>query len=102
MRLIDADALEKRMVQRLVALRKEYGNYDHYTDGFDDACQYVEDAETIDVVGQFKAQMIRLVKSFEVLIACTGVSVLTRAVERATFDINEGENNELVQSSRNL
>ena len=35
MRLIDADALEKRMEKRLNALRKGYGNYDHYTSGFE-------------------------------------------------------------------
>ena len=48
MRLIDADALEMRMEERLNALRKEYGNYDHYTDGFDEGCVAVEDAETVD------------------------------------------------------
>lgn len=50
MRLIDADALEKRMEERLNALRKEYGNYDHYTDGFEEGCIAVEDAETIETV----------------------------------------------------
>lgn len=48
MRLIDADALEKRMEERLNALRKEFGNYDHYTDGFEEGCVAVEDAETIN------------------------------------------------------
>ena len=48
MRPIDADALEKRMEERLNALRKEFGNYDHYTDGFEEGCVAVEDAETIN------------------------------------------------------
>ena len=47
-RLIDANALEKRMEERLNSLRKEFGNYDHYTDGFEEGCVAVEDAETID------------------------------------------------------
>jgi hypothetical protein len=49
-RLIDANALEKRMEERLNSLRKEYGNYDHYTDGFEEGCEAVEYAETLDPV----------------------------------------------------
>lgn len=48
MRVIDADALEKRMEERLNSLRKEFGNYDHYTDGFEEGMVAVEDAPTID------------------------------------------------------
>ena len=48
MRLIDADALEKRMNERLRALTKECGYYDGYTCGFDEGCTAVEDAPTID------------------------------------------------------
>ena len=43
------------------------------------------------LVEQFKAQMIDLVKSYEVLIGCTGVSVLTRAIERMTVAMVEEE-----------
>lgn len=50
MRLIDADALEKRMEERLNSLRNAYGNYDHYTDGFEEGCVAAEDAETVDAV----------------------------------------------------
>ena len=49
-RLIDANALEKRMEERLNSLRKAYGNHDHYTDGFEEGCVAVEYAETIDPV----------------------------------------------------
>lgn len=48
MRLIDADALEKRMEERLKALTKECGYYDGYTCGFEEGCVAVEDAPTID------------------------------------------------------
>ena len=48
MRLIDADALEKRMNERLRALTKECGYYDGYTCGFEEGCVAVEDAKTID------------------------------------------------------
>ena len=34
--------------ERRDVLRKEFGNYDHYTDGFEEGCVAVEDAETID------------------------------------------------------
>lgn len=49
-RLIDADALVEYMDSRVVDLREMYGDYYHYTDGFDDALQVVEDAPTIDAV----------------------------------------------------
>ena len=49
-RYIDADALLERMEARLKQLRTEYGDYDHYTDGFDEGLVAVEDADTADVV----------------------------------------------------
>ena len=49
-RLIDADKLLERMEKRLNNLRKEFGNYDHYTDGFDEGCVAVEDAADIDAI----------------------------------------------------
>lgn len=50
MRLIDADALIEFMDGRLFDLREMYGNYDHYTDGFECALCLAEDATTIDAV----------------------------------------------------
>lgn len=47
---IERDALLKRMEERLAALRREYGDYDHYTDGFEEGCVAVEDATAADVV----------------------------------------------------
>lgn len=49
-RYIDADALLERMESRLKQLRTEYGDHDHYTDGFDEGLVAVEDADTADVV----------------------------------------------------
>lgn len=48
--LIDADALKEYMDSRVFDLREMYGDYDHYTDGFDDALQVVEYAPIIDAV----------------------------------------------------
>lgn len=47
-RLIDADELEAKMEKRIAYLRKEYGDYDHYTDGYCEALDRVEDASTVD------------------------------------------------------
>lgn len=47
MRPIDADALEKYLNDRIADLRKEYGNYDAYTNGVDDALTAIEDAPTL-------------------------------------------------------
>ena len=47
-RLIDANALEKRMAQCYKEMEAKNGPYDHYACGFDDAITYVEDAPTID------------------------------------------------------
>lgn len=58
MRLIDANALEKRMAQRLKELEAKNGPYDHYTNGFDDAITYVDEAPTIDAVPVVHARWI--------------------------------------------
>lgn len=47
---IDREALEKRLNERLECLRKEYGYYDHYTDGYDEAVDAVEETPAADVV----------------------------------------------------
>lgn len=51
---IERGALEEKLNRRLEQLRKEYGNYDHYTDGFDEAVDIVEDepaaADVVEVV----------------------------------------------------
>lgn len=56
MRLIDADALIEFMDGRLFDLREMYGNYDHYTDGFECALCLAEDALTIDAVPVVRCQ----------------------------------------------
>lgn len=42
--------LEDAMAERYEFLREKNGNYDHYTDGFEDAMLYVEDAPAVDAV----------------------------------------------------
>ena len=47
---IEREALLNRMEKRLASLRKDYGDYDHYTDGFEEGCVAVEDADAADVL----------------------------------------------------
>lgn len=49
MRPIDADALEKYLNARVADLRKEYGDYDAYTDGVDDALAVAEMFPTLSL-----------------------------------------------------
>lgn len=48
MRLIDADALEKKLNERYDYLLNENGPYDHFTDGYGEAVSAVEDFPTVD------------------------------------------------------
>lgn len=48
-RYADLDALEKALNERLTFLRECSGNYDPYTDGFDEAVDRVENFPTADV-----------------------------------------------------
>lgn len=48
MRLIDADALEKKLNERYDYLLNENGPYDHFTDGYEEATSTVEDFPTVD------------------------------------------------------
>lgn len=47
---IERKALEKQLNERLRFLHKEYGHYDHYTDGYDEAVDTVENEPSADVV----------------------------------------------------
>lgn len=49
-RYADLDALEKELNERLTFLRERNGNYDQYTDGFDEAVDRVENFQTADAV----------------------------------------------------
>lgn len=42
---IERGALEKELNRRLLYLRKENGYYDHYTDGYDEAVDTVENCQ---------------------------------------------------------
>ena len=46
----DIEELQKQVRERLLCLRKEYGYYDHYTDGFNEAVDVIDDFPTTDVV----------------------------------------------------
>lgn len=48
-RYADLDALEKELNERLTFLRERNGNYDQYTDGFDEAVDRVENFPAADV-----------------------------------------------------
>ena len=48
-RYIDADALTEQMLNHYKALRAEYGDYDHYTTGYDDAIDTIGVFPTADV-----------------------------------------------------
>lgn len=50
MELIDRAALEEHLNFRLNELRAEYGDYDQYTDGFDECVSKVEDFKLVDAV----------------------------------------------------
>lgn len=75
---IGRDELLKRMEERLNNLRKENGNYDAYTDGFEEGCVAVEDAETVDVAPVVHGKWIKITTTgtdmfgepTEVVIAC--------------------------------
>lgn len=58
MRLIDADALVRSMSVRLKELADEYGWYDHYVTGLDDAITYIDDAPAIDAAPVVHARWI--------------------------------------------
>ena len=49
-RYIDADALTDSMLERYNDLCDKYGDYDHYTTGYGDAIDAIENAPTADVV----------------------------------------------------
>jgi hypothetical protein len=80
MRLIDADAL----IAEHCSGCSEDIRTGCKTDPVCATLMWFEDAPTIDAVPveQVKAQVIDIVKSFEVLVGCTGVGVITKAIER--------------------
>lgn len=65
MRLIDADALERRMNERLRTLEAENGPYDHYACGYEDAIDEIEDAPTVEAVPVVRCKDCRKRRSRE-------------------------------------
>ena len=66
-RYIDAEALTDHMLERYAELCEEYGDYDHYTTGYGDATDVIENAPTADVVP--KSEVERLEKEIKALLA---------------------------------
>lgn len=57
-RYIDAEALTDHMLERYAELCEEYGDYDHYTTGYGDATDVIENAPTADVVPKSEVEKI--------------------------------------------
>ena len=53
-RYIDAEALTDRMLERYDDLCEKHGDYDHYTTGYGDAIDAIENAPAADVVPKRK------------------------------------------------
>jgi hypothetical protein len=58
MRYIDAEALTDHMLERYNELCEECGDYDHYTTGYGDAIDVIENAPTADVVPKSEVEEI--------------------------------------------
>ena len=64
MRLIDADALEKKLNERYDYLLNENGPYDHFTDGYEEATSTVEDFPTVDAEVVVRCRDCRKFKTY--------------------------------------
>lgn len=77
-RYIDADKLVEQMLKRYQALVDEYGDYDHYTTGYDDAIDEIEVFPTADVVevrhGHWKNENQRPKTSKFICSVCGGLA----------------------------
>ena len=58
MRYIDAEALTDSMLEHYNELCEKYGDYDHYTTGYGDAIDAIEQAPTADVVPRAELEHI--------------------------------------------
>ena len=59
MRYIDAEALTDHMLERYDELCEKHGDYDHYTTGYGDAIDAIENAPTADVVPKSEVDLYR-------------------------------------------
>ena len=62
-RYIDAEALTDSMLEHYNELCEKYGDYDHYTTGYGDAIDAIENAPTEDVVP--RAELEHLLSDFK-------------------------------------
>ena len=68
---IEREALIERMETRLKSLRADYGDYDHYTDGFEEGLVAVEDADTADVVEVVRCRECECLKFSDCYAECS-------------------------------
>jgi HPt (histidine-containing phosphotransfer) domain-containing protein len=59
-RYIDAEALTDHMLERYNELCEECGDYDHYTTGYGDAIDVIENAPTADVVPKSEVERLTI------------------------------------------
>lgn len=72
MRLIDADALEKKLNERYDYLLNENGPYDHFTDGYGEAVSAVEDFPTVDAEVVVRCKDCRKFKTYGCRMVASG------------------------------
>lgn len=72
MRLIDADALEKKLNERYDYLLNENGPYDHFTDGYGEAVSAVEDFPAVDAEVVVRCKDCRKFKTYACRMVASG------------------------------
>lgn len=72
MRLIDADALEKKLNERYDYLLNENGPYDHFTDGYGEAVSAVEDFPTVDAEAVVRCKDCQKFKTYGCRMVASG------------------------------
>ena len=85
MRYIDAEALTDSMLEHYNELCEKYGDYDHYTTGYGDAIDAIENAPTVDVVP--RSEVEKIIGKFECLLC----HVTGGRLSKYTYDLRTME-----------
>ena len=96
-RYIDAEALTDYMLERYSDFCEKYGDYDHYTTGYGDAIDVIEDAPTADVVPYLDDQH-KQVGCY--ILGCKEGDKVKRMVAREIFEEIESEIELALESNR--
>lgn len=83
--LISKDSLLKCMIERWRTLVAENGEYDHYTTGFNDAIDYVEDEPFVDALPAFHARWDEPTGFEEGFWVCSACNFCTEAAAAPTL-----------------